>query len=33
MTNLVDVGMRHPNIFWLANAMNHEECCEEVSPQ
>ena len=33
MSNLVDVGIRPSNIFYVVNAMNHGENCEEVNPQ
>ena len=32
-SNLVDVEIRPSNISRVVNAMNHEEGCEEVSPQ
>jgi len=33
MRNLVDVGIGPSNISRVVNVMNHEEGCEEVSPQ
>ena len=33
MSNLIDAGTRPSNISRVINAMNHEEGCEEVSPQ